>query len=131
MSGLPILDAELLGDDGRPTRFTFLDRGAWDRVYKFFGGVVRGELYLAILYLRVMARYKDQRQIIALSDRSRLARAEFFDPEVYEAKSTERRLAAAISWAIATYNGQDPETVSADHRAVAFCLATPMAGGEL
>lgn len=134
MPGLPIQDAELADGAGYPNRFTFLERGAWMRVNTFFGGVIKGELYLAILHLRVLAQLdadNNSRSVRERIESSRLINPLFFDPESFDSKSTVHRLAAAISWAMATFNGQDPDTVPPEHKAVAMCLAQPMRGGQL
>jgi hypothetical protein len=123
----------LKSEDGHPILLTHLDMRAWRVVHDFFGDELQRDLYLAILYLRVLARqWRNKREVEAWARRSKLVNPDFFDPAKYEAKSPQTRLAAAIAWAIAAATGRvmrgGPD---GNLKAVAFCLAAPMVGGDL
>jgi hypothetical protein len=132
MTGVQLQPVSLVGEKGRQALFTHLKRPAWERLVSYFGEKIDGDLYVAILYIRVIARHwQDARQVTSLAGRNpRLINRVFFDPNAYDGTPLQR-LAAALAWAIATHRGEDPHKPSAKLKAVAFCLAEPMAGGEL
>jgi hypothetical protein len=132
MTGTQVQTVSLVSDKGHPALFTHLARPAWQRLVGYFGTTMDTDLYKAILYIRVASnKWSDQQWVKQLTDRSpRLANRVFFDVDAYEGTPLQR-LAAALAWAIATHRGEDPNKPSADLKAVAFCLAEPMTGGEL
>lgn len=132
MAGMQVPLFSLLSDKGQPALFTHLARPAWQRLFGYFGPTMDGELYMAILHIRVAShRWRDRQWVKSLMDRSpRLANSVFFDADAYDGTPLQR-LAAALAWAIATHRGENPNAPDGDLKAVAFCLAEPMAGGVL
>lgn len=120
----------LKDDAGYRNILTYLDARTWQVIHNFFGPEMSMELYKAVLYLRVLGRqHYSKRTADTWAVRSRLVNTAFFDPETYEAKSSQTRVAAAIAWAIVTSAGKgNPDEPPTPVKAVAFCLATPMKG---